>query len=264
MKIKLLTAFILLAGLILLSNCNMPLKKIPENAVVDHLTLTLNNDVEIRSGPGPDYERINLLKPGTSVQVIGRSADSAYLVVRDPAQPSITGWLKYEPGLIGNTDDVPVATPPPPPTALENPVSPGGCPTPIGGGPTPVDCSSKTPIVTGGCPTPIGGGPTPVDCSGKPPVVTGGCPTPIGGGPTPVDCSSPRSAPSTGSGCPTPIGGGPTPVDCSSHRTMPSSGSGCPTPIGGGPTPVSCSGRVITPVRSRPLLPNLGPTTSAN
>jgi hypothetical protein len=238
MKIKLLTAFILLAGLILLSNCNMPLKKISENTVVDHLTLTLNNDVEIRAGPGPDYERINLLKLGTSVQVIGRSADSAYLVVRDPAQPSIIGWLKFEPGLIGNTNDVPVATPPPPPTPPASPVSPGGCPTPIGGGPTPVDCSGKPTVVTGGCPTPIGGGPTPVDCSGKPTVVTGGCPTPIGGGPTPVDCSS--------------------------YRTVPSSGGGCPTPIGGGPTPVNCSGHVITPVRSRPLLPNLGPTTPAN
>jgi hypothetical protein len=38
--------------------------------------------------------------------------------------------------------------------------------------------------VTAGCPTPIGGGPTPVTCG---PVVSG-CPSPVGGGPTPVNC----------------------------------------------------------------------------
>jgi hypothetical protein len=99
------------------------------------------------------------------------------------------------------------------------------CPTPIGGGPTPVDCS----VQVSGCPTPIGGGPTPVDCS----VQVSGCPTPIGGGPTPIDCSGQTST------CPTPIGGGPTPVDCSGQV------SGCPTPIGGGPTPISCNGPTI-------------------
>ena len=35
-----------------------------------------------------------------------------------------------------------------------------GCPTPVGGGPTPVSCSPQV----DGCPTPVGGGPTPVSC----------------------------------------------------------------------------------------------------
>ena len=58
--------------------------------------------------------------------------------------------------------------------------------------------------VTSGCPTPIGGGPTPVSCE---PVVSG-CPSPVGGGPTPVSCGP------VVSGCPSPVGGGPTPVSC--------------------------------------------------
>lgn len=55
-----------------------------------------------------------------------------------------------------------------------------GCPTPIGGGPTPVTCG---PVVSG-CPSPVGGGPTPVSCE---PVVNA-CPSPVGGGPTPGVC----------------------------------------------------------------------------
>lgn len=68
-----------------------------------------------------------------------------------------------------------------------------GCPSPVGGGPTPVYCG---PV---GCPSPVGGGPTPVICD---------CATPAGGGPTPVDCGS------VVVGCPSPVGGGPTPGIC--------------------------------------------------
>jgi hypothetical protein len=50
-----------------------------------------------------------------------------------------------------------------------------------------------------GCPTPVGGGPTPVSC----PSPVGGCPTPVGGGPTPVSCATPAGGPSL-IGYPTP------------------------------------------------------------
>lgn len=68
-----------------------------------------------------------------------------------------------------------------------------GCPSPAGGGPTPVYCG---PV---GCPSPVGGGPTPGICD---------CATPAGGGPTPVGCGP------VVSGCPSPVGGGPTPGIC--------------------------------------------------
>jgi hypothetical protein len=100
------------------------------------------------------------------------------------------------------------------------------CPSPVGGGPTPVTCA---PV---GCPSPVGGGPTPVACA---PV---GCPSPVGGGATPVTCAP--------VGCPSPVGGGPTPVP-----PCPSLPVGCPSPVGGGATPVTCTGlpviTVITP-----------------
>jgi hypothetical protein len=53
------------------------------------------------------------------------------------------------------------------------------------------------------CPSPVGGGPTPVTCA------LAGCPSPVGGGPTP-----PPPCPATPVGCPSPVGGGPTPVTC--------------------------------------------------
>lgn len=45
-----------------------------------------------------------------------------------------------------------------------------------------------TPTIVSGCPSPVGGGPTPVNC-GEP--IGSGCPSPVGGGPTPVSCVTP-------------------------------------------------------------------------
>ncbi len=56
------------------------------------------------------------------------------------------------------------------------------CPSPVGGGPTPVSCG---PTLVAACPSPVGGGPTPPPPCVAPPV---GCPSPVGGGPTPVSC----------------------------------------------------------------------------
>ena len=97
-----------------------------------------------------------------------------------------------------------------------------GCPSPVGGGPTPISCG-PTPVV--GCPSPVGGGATPVTCAERP----AGCPSPVGGGATPVTCGA---APV---GCPSPVGGGPTLVPPCVRPPV-----GCPSPVGGGATPVSC------------------------
>ena len=102
----------------------------------------------------------------------------------------------------------------------ETPTTVAGCPSPVGGGPTPVSCEPTVMV----CPSPMGGGPTPVSC--EPTVVF--CPSPVGGGPTPVSCEP------TVVICPSPAGGGPTPVSCEPTVVI------CPSPVGGGPTPASC------------------------
>ncbi|MCJ7677496.1 MAG: hypothetical protein MUO35_07225, partial [Anaerolineales bacterium] len=198
--------FRLAVSLLILSGCNLPLPGTVQEPTSVNLRVQLSVPTDYRTGPGDVYDLIGVLMPGQEFEVVGRSTEGGYLLIRDPAHPEVLGWLKSEGAAVsGVLLGLPIPTPPPTPTPVDGLPPDGGCPTPIGGGPTPVSCNG--PSLSSGCPTPIGGGPTPVSCDGLP---AGGCPTPIGGGPTPVSCDG---LPSNG-GCPTPIGGGPTPVSC--------------------------------------------------
>jgi hypothetical protein len=236
----------LLVIVLLLSACNLPAgppsSPVPSIAPVAVLT----SAAQCWTGPGEAYPVAAALSPGQSAEVIGRTQDGAHLLIRDPANPAVICWINTAlTTVVGDFVSIQVYVVPAPPTLVS------GCPSPVGGGPTPVSCTGS---VVAGCPSPIGGGPTPVNCSpyGGPPLVAG-CPSPVGGGPTPITCSgSGSSAPVYG--CPSPIGGGPTPVSCSG-----SGGSvpvyGCPSPVGGGPTPVSCSGSGGSPSSQDPPTP---------
>jgi hypothetical protein len=212
---KLFVLFVL-AVLLALSACNLPVTPMAGGTMPASVLVNVAAAAEYRTGPGPAYDVAGVLEPGRQVAAVGRSPDGAYLLIQDPGDPTVRGWLAAaDAAVMGDPIGLPVSTPPPTPT----PVSSGsGCPTPIGGGPTPVSCATLVPGSSSGS----------------------GCPTPIGGGPTPVSCATLVPGSSSGSGCPTPIGGGPTPVSCATLVPGSSSGSGCPTPIGGGPTPVSC------------------------
>ncbi len=238
--------FPLAVSLLILSGCNMPLPGTAQEHTPVNLRVQVSVPTDYRAGPGDVYDLVGVLLPGEEFEVVGVSLEGGYLLIRDPANPAVMGWLKSEAAtLSGIPIGLPIPTAPSTPTPVDLPPELSGCPTPIGGGPTPVSCDGFPP--SSGCPTPIGGGPTPVSCDGFP--SDGGCPTPIGGGPTPVSCDGfPPS-----SGCPTPIGGGPTPVSCGDSPPS----SGCPTPIGGGPTPVSCTKlrSFPTPVVGRRALP---------
>jgi hypothetical protein len=224
------TTFLLFTTFVLsLSACNLPSgaqsSPVPSIAPVAVLT----SAAQCWTGPGETYPVAAALSPGQSAEVVGRTQDDAYLLVRDPANPAVMCWINSAmTTVIGELLSVQVYVPSAP-TMLVS-----GCPSPVGGGPTPVSCTGS---VIAGCPSPIGGGPTPVVCTGS---VVAGCPSPVGGGPTPVNCS-PYGGPIFVRGCPSPVGGGPTPVVCSGGgNSVPV--YGCPSPIGGGPTPVSCSG----------------------
>jgi len=244
------------ATLLALSACNLPQSQPTQQASPAVAMVSVSVPSEYRSGPGPAYDLVGELQPGEMVPALGISPDAGYFLIQDPAHPGSLAWLKTDhTTLTGGSPGLPVATPPALPTAAAPTEPVSGCPTPVGGGPTPVSCSGPvTAVPSGGCPTPVGGGPTPVSCGGPVTAVPGSsCPTPVGGGPTPVSCSGPVT-PVPGSGCPTPVGGGPTPVSCSGPVT-PVPGSGCPTPVGGGPTPVSCTSPAEppTPVGPTPV-----------
>jgi hypothetical protein len=215
--------------LFILSACNLPDRAADSPGTSIAPVAVLMSGSDCWSGPGETFGVVTGLKAGQNAEIAGRSRDGSYLLVRDPANPAALCWLKAAVAtVVGDLSGLPAYD------ASSAPTLVGVCPSPVGGGPTPVDCSAA---VGSGCPSPVGGGPTPVDCSAA---VGSGCPSPVGGGPTPVVCSG-SGGPAPVYGCPSPVGGGPTPVICSA-----SGGAapvyGCPSPIGGGPTPVVCSG----------------------
>ena len=206
LRIELTIVFVLVCGL---AACNLPAASedgAPAIAQTETLVargvegtmaavplVSVSMATDCRTGPGQVYDPVGVLNPGQVSEAVGLSPEGDYWLIRDPASPTTLCWLGGEYVTVtGDPSGLPVSFPPPTPTLV---VSQVGCPTPIGGGSTPVSCSSPA----GGCPTPIGGGPTPVSCSSP----VGGCPTPIGGGPTPVSCVTPVGGPSL-IGYPTP------------------------------------------------------------
>ncbi len=233
-------SLLVLAVLFAITACNLPtvLGVQATEPVVRQVSVTVA--AEVRSGPGPTYDLVGELNPGQQVEAVGQSPDGNYLLVRDPSSRVVLGWLKRDlTSFAGNPISLPISTAPSTPTMVPGQQLAGSCPTPVGGGPTPVSC------------------PTLVDGSS----LSGGCPTPVGGGPTPVGCPTLVPGTGPGAGCPTPVGGGPTPVSCPTRVVGPTTvGGGCPTPIGGGPTPVSCPTRVPGPTWVRQATPVGGPT----
>jgi hypothetical protein len=238
-KIKMF-CLIIYIGFILLAACNLPGSGVVTVLPSTSLKASVNVVTDYHSGPGQTYTLLGTLRPEQEAEVVGRSLEGDYLVIRDPNNPAVLGWLPSGNAIVsGDPLGLPIILPP----KISTPV--GGCPSPVGGGPTPVSCPtevSSSPSGSG-CPSPVGGGPTPVTCptevSSSP--SGSGCPSPVGGGPTPVTCPTGVGPSSSGSGCPSPVGGGPTPVTCPTGVGPSSSGSGCPSPVGGGPTPVTCS-----------------------
>lgn len=69
-----------------------------------------------RLGPGTAYQRVGALQVGQVADVVGRNAAGTYWIIRNPVRTSQTCWLWGEYAtLSGNTDALPVLTPPTPP-----------------------------------------------------------------------------------------------------------------------------------------------------
>jgi len=87
-------------------------------------TVTAADGVNIRSGPGTDYEAIGILPFGASAPVIGRSADGQWWVLDIRAAPNGQGWVSAGLVAVENAGSVPVILPPdrPAPAPTETPV----------------------------------------------------------------------------------------------------------------------------------------------
>jgi uncharacterized protein YraI len=64
--------------------------------------------INVRSGPGTQYESYGVAKPGVSAEIIGRSEDSKWWVIKLPAVAAGQGWVSADWVEAKNADGVPV------------------------------------------------------------------------------------------------------------------------------------------------------------
>jgi len=71
--------------------------------------------VNCRFGPGQEWEVVNSIPEGTSIEIKGRTIDTSWWYVRDPLQISESFcWVAYEAvETAGNLNTVPIVEPPP-------------------------------------------------------------------------------------------------------------------------------------------------------
>ncbi len=129
----------------------------PTPTVPTNPALTTKTDLNVRSGPGIQYDLLGLLPAGVTVEIIGRDETRQWWQVRfSPAADGI-GWVAADPAFstTANVDNVAIAQAPPTPTGTptptDTPVPPTSTPTvtSIPASPTPTDTPTLTPTATG-------------------------------------------------------------------------------------------------------------------
>jgi hypothetical protein len=85
-------------------------------------SVTVDVNLNVRTGPGTNYDRIGSLPAGSTVDIIGRNANSTWWQIPYADGPSGKAWISAGYGTASNTDGVPLVEAPPTPTA--------GAPTP--------------------------------------------------------------------------------------------------------------------------------------
>ena len=79
-------------------------------------SVTLNENLNVRSGPGTNYPRVGTITIGTTVAIIGRDAGSTWWQIPYADGPDGKGWISAGYGTATNTENVPVVEAPPPPS----------------------------------------------------------------------------------------------------------------------------------------------------
>lgn len=90
---------------------------------IPYATVTAPAGLNVRSGPGEEYESVGMLDLGDQIAIIGRSADSAWWVVPSQGAPNNQGWISASYVKAFNADNVPVIPPPASEPASEPPSS---------------------------------------------------------------------------------------------------------------------------------------------
>jgi len=87
---------------------------------------TAPRGLNVRSGPGTNFPVLATVAYGTEAEIIGRSADGRWWVVRMPTAPGGNAWVSADFVAVTNADNVPIIAAPPPPVI----VIPTPAPTP--------------------------------------------------------------------------------------------------------------------------------------
>ena len=128
----------------------------------------VSKSTHCRAGPGQGYESLGALKAGEAVQVVGRSRDANYWIIRNPRRPSQFCWLsgKYA-SVSGAAGALPVFTNPPPPTATRTRKPPTRTPKPPATATTPGTPGTPATAVIPGTPDFTAGYSLTVNCTGS-------------------------------------------------------------------------------------------------
>jgi hypothetical protein len=103
--------------------------------------MTLDVDLNVRTGPGTNYDRVGWLPAGTTVDLIGRNASGTWWQIPYPDAPGGKAWVSEGYGVASNAEGVPVVEAPPTPT----PSAPTPIPTPAAPPPPPPPAYQYTP-----------------------------------------------------------------------------------------------------------------------
>lgn len=88
-------------------------------------SVTVEVNLNVRTGPGTNYDRIGSLPAGTTVEILGRTSNSAWWQIPYADAPDGKAWISAGYGTAIGTEGVPVAEAPPTPT----PSAPTATPT---------------------------------------------------------------------------------------------------------------------------------------
>ncbi len=108
-----------------------PVAELPpaETPVPSGPSVTVDVSLNVRTGPGTNYDRIGSLEPGSTVDIIGRDANSAWWQIPYADAPDGKAWISAGYGTASNTGSVPVVAVPPAPTPAA-PTAPPTSPAP--------------------------------------------------------------------------------------------------------------------------------------
>jgi serine/threonine protein kinase len=112
-------------------------------------------DVEVRTGPGEEYELMGYLPEGAKAEIAGRDKERRWWQIKTTLAAAGVGWIKADLELAeaSETDNLPIALAPPTPTATSTPAPDTPTPTATSLADTPTATATPTPTRSAPKPT---------------------------------------------------------------------------------------------------------------